>query len=213
MSLAKAVSVLIALEAEVVANEILKASGEISSSELAIRVCTQMAHHKWTPRGHAEVTRIVSEAMVQPVKLHKVPASARAEVAAIMVERGERISRDHWHGLIASLEHIKAGGVVRSEASSCLEYDAEETPPSPEVMEKALDRVYGKLPVAVAPTRKGKTKECKYCGQNGFKWNNEGGRWVLRDSAGAAHNCRNSKPVAATEEKQQNFLGELKAIK
>jgi hypothetical protein len=57
----------------------------------------------------------------------------------------ERVSREHWHGLVRTFTDLKAKGVPRNEAADALEYDAEETPAPPSVIAKALNQVYGRV--------------------------------------------------------------------
>lgn len=65
----KGIAALIAAEAEIVAKEIMEANegfdGEITESELALRVCASMAVNKWS-RGHRAIAAI-SVTPVTPV--------------------------------------------------------------------------------------------------------------------------------------------------
>lgn len=66
---------------------------------------------------------------------------------AARTERPSRdgyISREAFYELVECLKSLKEDGVPREDAPNCLEYDSDSDIPSPVVMNKALDRVYGR---------------------------------------------------------------------
>jgi len=109
---------------------------------VACKYCHETGFH-WVKVAGA--WQLHNDAGVKHTCLQPRPGEVAGGVGVRTTEpRDERVSREHWNRLIEIFTDMKTKGVPRSEATDALEYDSDQEPAPPSVMNRALDRVYGK---------------------------------------------------------------------